>query len=780
MIKSVKGPQTSDFVIPQRLRVGQFLSEDHPKYVSFADDLRWEDCHNVDWEAACRRLMLDSMDELKAQQAASPDANLVEARLFSEREKEGFPEWNQEYHAGCLFDRAEAWHELFASFGLEVPARLQTWITNGYSAYIDLSNQKCQPRESTLSQEELLFAQEQVDKWLRMGALQVFDEREKHEKAIICNCVVAYRNGKMDRICWSGVPVNQGLDDQSFKMESIKEICALCQPGDWAFSFDLEKGFQQVPLKGAFAQFCLFRLGGTVYKWLVLPQGLKSAPRDFSYIVRSVLKILRSQGIRCAFYIDDIICFAKSESEAIRLRQYVLDIFYKIGFRVSLKKSLLVPGQLIKHLGFQFDVQKCELWVTEEKAGRIVTLARDLLSNLDKLNGYKVAKFLGVLHSNRQVLACASMFSTGIATSLQQLPTLTMTCLSPKKIKKWRSPLQSLQDFQLRDFNGVVVLSKWAVAELRFWSKCMWQLRHVCFGRRVGRVVFTDACPEGFGALICLPTTLGCPENPVFAVAQLLHGAWLDKCDAHSTTFELRTLVRVLLNNVRNFSGQRVHVATDNVGAAFVAGKGCGSNLRLHYWAGVLQLACLRYDIQLSTQYLCGDGIIVSGADALSRSADPYACVLCELVFQKLWQQLGPFDVDVWASEGARQRDPQGILLPCVSPFAVKGRIAVDALSFSDHSLYLYAFPPSNKLDQYVEFLVRHEQPAVLIVPEWVGRSWWATLVDVGGPRVRLGKVADVIMNHDHPFGRQFDFTEAMSTVMWAVALFWPENRCNL
>jgi hypothetical protein len=33
---------------------------------------------------------------------------------------------------------------------------------------------------------------------------------------------------------------------------------------------------------------------------------------------------------------------------------------------------------------------------------------------------------------------------------------------------------------------------------------------------------------------------------------------------------------------------------------------------------------CLQFDLAVSTQYLCGDGIIVSGADGLSRREDVY------------------------------------------------------------------------------------------------------------------------------------------------------------
>ena len=169
-----------------------------------------------------------------------------------------------------------------------------------------------------------------------------------------------------------------------------------------------------------------------VYQWLVLPQGLKSAPRDFSYIVRSVLRLVRSLGIRCAFYIDDIIVFARSRELAIQYRKFIFGVFYKIGFRISMKKSLPNPGQRIKHLGYEFDFKNCVIWVTEKKVIRIKELAIELLADLGNINGYKLAKFLGVLLSNNVAITMAGIISTGLSRCMQQLPMREATMLTQK------------------------------------------------------------------------------------------------------------------------------------------------------------------------------------------------------------------------------------------------------------------------------------------------------------------------------------------------------------
>ena len=116
-------------------------------------------------------------------------------------------------------------------------------------------------------------------------------------------------------------------------------------------SLDAEKGYVQVGAKRNFRDFLLFRVGGRMYRWRVLPFGLASGPRDFSHIVKRVLSILRAQGVRCCFYLDDIIFFASSRAKLLRVRALALRLLHRLGLRVSVKKSLLSPGQLIAHLG---------------------------------------------------------------------------------------------------------------------------------------------------------------------------------------------------------------------------------------------------------------------------------------------------------------------------------------------------------------------------------------------------------------------------------------------
>jgi hypothetical protein len=76
---------------------------------------------------------------------------------------------------------------------------------------------------------------------------------------------------------------------------------------------DLEKGYLQWGLKEWFENFCVFGVGEAICRFKVMPFGLKGAPRDFSFAVKRVVAFFRKQGIRCTFYIDDLLFLVESE-----------------------------------------------------------------------------------------------------------------------------------------------------------------------------------------------------------------------------------------------------------------------------------------------------------------------------------------------------------------------------------------------------------------------------------------------------------------------------------
>jgi len=683
---------------------------------------------------------------------------------------EEFPGFTGAFEAGHLWDHPEDWEAEFMEAGVNMTAAVRRWVWEGYSVYIDKSKLGASPRAYKLTPEEEEWAARKViGEQIPAGSVEEVARDELPRGAVVCNVVVAYKNGEMSRLCWSGKPMNRASDKQKFRMESWLEILQLAEPGDWMFSLDFEKGYQQVPLKAAFKNFTLFALRGKTYRHRVLPFGLSSGPKDFSQIVRKVLAILRKRGVRCAFYIDDLIFFARSRDEARRLRGEVLRLLHRLNLRVSVRKSLLEPGQRIEHLGFELCTASMAVYVPAQKVVRYKRLAEAVLQHCRQPRpGREVARVIGKLQSFRLAMPATLIATRGLARCLQQLP-----------LREDAAAAQRGDRIEWRDYEGTVQLSQLAIAELRFWDKCIWHLRGTRFQRPLRAVAFVDACPGGYGAVWTevQRTPAGLDAARTLQVHELRGGAWLERYDAHSCEFELANLVQEVVAKGEAWQSTRVHVCTDNVGAAHIVGKGCMKNARLHALSLQLWAACMRWDVALTTQYLCGDGIISSGADGLSRGEDVYDCMLTEAAMRRLWDWKGPFEVDCFAAPTARQRGFGRDAMTFVSPYG-GGAIWTDALTLR-HTGALYAFPPALLVGKWLTHVRRTGLRAVTVVPVWPTSAWWSVAEQC--ERVELGAVADRVTARPamgggapgvpHPFGRSFDVQAALQTPLAGIAM---------
>lgn len=717
----------------------------------------WDQLKSHDWAQQELQELYAIQSVLNKQVSREPSGTRSIQLPADDHVRSLYPDWEVPFKAGLLFKNANVWHEVFSEFDEPVPQKLNKWLTEGYSVYIDKDAVDQQPGRNRLSQAESAFISRTIEQdWVPMGMVQPIRADEVHHQAVVCNLLVAYRNGQMDRVVWSGKPVNDGVDDASFKMEQLQHIMAMAQPGDVAFSLDFEKGFYQFGLKRGLSHLLVFMHNGKYYRWLVLPMGLKSAPRDFSWVVKRILRLFRKRGIRCAFFIDDLIFLARSYDELYKIRKFVLDTLYRLGFRVSLRKSLLSGGDLIRHLGFDLCFADCSLWIPTDKIMVLKAACADLLGRsgpTGSITGREVAQIVGRIQSFRLACPPAYILSKGLSRCLATLP------------------FTRRGSFLARDFDERIVLSDLAVAELRLWCECIFKMRCCKLHRKLESLIFLDGSTSGCGYVAT--EVLNTAAKRAFNVSDLAAGQWESKCDAHSTTFELYTMLLTLQNEAERLAGKRVHVCTDNVGSAFIASKGCAKNRQLHAWAMAIWQLCLQWDIKLSMQYLAGDGIIVSGADGLSRGSDPYNCTLSVSAFQRLWQWKGPFEVDTFAAPGAVAMHPgTKVALDCVSPFVMPKRLHSDALSFVSERT-LYAFPPPGLIHNYLHLVNTHSMRCVLIVPEWTTSIWWPLVSSL--PTFRLGPVKSCVKKGEsglaHPFGRSFSLEQALDTELLAVAI---------
>lgn len=675
---------------------------------------------------------------------------------------DAYPGFGGDFRAGGLLGKEEAWVKVFREEGIHLPAQLRRWLREGYWVWLDLAKIRGrQPRELKLSQEELKWAEDHVDNvLLPVGAIERVRLQDLRPDTIVCNVVVAYKNGEMNRFCWSGKPVNKGLRGKRFKMEAWAEIAAMVQPGDWAFSLDLEKGYWQFALADKMKDFCVFRVGDQVYRYKVMPFGLASAPRDFSFAVKRVVALFRARGIRVSFYIDDLIFFVKSRGEAVLVRDVVLGLLHRLGIRVSRKKSLLQPGQLLAHLGLEMDLRSCRLYVPESKVMSFKAIAGELVRHHKCVEGRDVARVVGKLVACRPACPGAVVLARGLMRAVSQLP---LRKGNRKGIEEVASGA-----FQWRDFSGKVELGELAVAELRLWLQCFFKLRSARFGKRIEVVSLIGSLAGRTGPKVGYLTGEG--RERCFKMQEIVQGTWDRVGEKGRALRILGDMVGLCGTRGEEWRDKRLHICTDVVGAAKAAAKGSVADPQLHTWSLRLWGVALKYGMEISCQVLAADGIYFPAGEGCAEGNNRTDCVLAPEVFSAVWVWKGPFEVDCCASKGAVQRHPHtGRELPSVSPF-LREAVHTDVLSFI-HPGRLYAFPPGALVFRLLAHILREGLRMVVVLPWWPTQPWFPWVLR--RQKLSLGMLSDVVRRGPagvrHPFGQQFD-TAAAEVPMVAVA----------
>ena len=85
------------------------------------------------------------------------------------------------------------------------------------------------------------------------------------------------------------------------------------------------------------------------------PNGLSSAPRIFTKLLKPALARLREDGVLLVIYIDDIILFADDTQTLLVFIQRAITLLQSLGFTIHSDKSQLAPSQRVSFLGFILD-----------------------------------------------------------------------------------------------------------------------------------------------------------------------------------------------------------------------------------------------------------------------------------------------------------------------------------------------------------------------------------------------------------------------------------------
>lgn len=623
------------------------------------------------------------------------------------------------------FSNQQFWLEIIGSNG-----SLRRWVVDGYSEYLPRLVPVIVRDNNPNTAQHHQFVSNEVVSLLGIDAVEDVTDiaTDTDEVRVVAPLTVAENAVGKLRLCWNGRPMSPYLILEKFKMEHAQVAAKMMRKGDLMMTMDMKSGYHQIPVKSSFRRYLCFQWNGRVYRWKVLPFGLATAPRAYSKLSRALVKHWRKLGIRCSNYIDDFIFFASTTAEAERIRVVVLGDLSRLGWFVSLHKSMLAPGTRVRYLGLEFcSMPVPHLRIPKDKVDRVKKSLGDILTSCSRkglhnarFRGRTIASVVGFLQSLRLAVPMVGLFTRELIACLGQLP---------------------LGLHGYAEFGALVPLTAAALLECKFWKARIgvWN-GHVLPPSTVSRILYTDASGEGYGGV--LKRVLGRRIEPVISV---LSGRWESWVSQDSVYTELLGLWRALVAAGDDLVGQVVLHRTDNVSSYWVLSKG-GSQIspRLTAIVRLIWLYVVVFGIQLCSDYVGADVIINSGADYLSRVHDTSDVMLQPTLFGKLWDVFGPFAVDCFASAASVQHSPVTARpLPYMSMFADASAVGVHALRY-DWRLFAgkcYVFPPVKLIGDVVTLLAEQQVPALIIVPDWPSQWWWPVLHSMASMSVRLTSI---------------------------------------
>ena len=184
-----------------------------------------------------------------------------------------------------------------------------------------------------------------------------------------------------------------------FKMDHLKTALSMVRKECFMSSIDLRNAYYSVPVAICDQTYLMLQFAGQLYKFVCLPNGLTSAPRLFTKILKPVFDPLYKEGHDTMGYLDDSILFEDTYDECKAAILRAVNLFQSLGFQVHREKSSLTPKQEIDFLGFIINSKNMTLKLSKQKCNKILENLDLTLKHKNNITIREFSKILGMLEA---------------------------------------------------------------------------------------------------------------------------------------------------------------------------------------------------------------------------------------------------------------------------------------------------------------------------------------------------------------------------------------------
>ena len=539
-------------------------------------------------------------------------------------------------------------------------------------------------RPMIFSKQENVILDKEIENLLQM---EVIEEVEFSSDQFLSPIFTVPKKDGEYRMILNLKDLNFNIIYHHFKMDTFEIALGLIKPNCFMASIDVRHAYYSVPIAPEHRKFLRFCWKNKFYQYTCLPNGISSAPRYFTKLLKPVYCTLRKMGHSNLGYIDDSLLIGDTKQECHENVQDTKELFEKVGFIVHQKKSVFIPVQKLRFLGFLIDSVNMIVTLPDEKVENVIIECKKVY-NKKYVSLRDLAKIIGIL-----VL---------VFPAVEQGP-LHYRTLELQKIKGLKT--------HKGDFNAKVQITDIMKFDLKWWiNNVKTQYRTIDYGDPK-LIITTDASLAGWGA-VCEGVKIG--------------GRWSEtETQYHINVLELLAVFYALKSFCKNKSNMHIGLRIDNTCAiAHIQNKGGirskeSNDLAVKIWSW-----CIDRKIWISANYVPSSENI---ADLESRRFNENIEWMLNIdIFNKLTESWGVPDIDLFATRLNAQVEKYASWKP--DP----GCEFIDAFSVPWSNSFFYVFPPFSLLGKVIQKLRRDRtEHCMVIAPIWPTQCWYTNLLQL-------------------------------------------------
>lgn len=199
--------------------------------------------------------------------------------------------------------------------------------------------------------------EEELERWQKLDVIE--ECISEHASPLV---PVKKANGKI-RVCLDSRRINTITKKDAYPMRNMSEIFHRLQKAKYFSVVDLKDAYFQIPLKENSRNFTAFRTPKGLFRFKVVPFGLKNAPFTMTRLMNRAIGF--DLEPRVFIYLDDIVIVSETLEEHLLLLKEVAARLRKAGLTISVEKSRFCRKQ-VRYLGYLLtenglSIESCKL-----------------------------------------------------------------------------------------------------------------------------------------------------------------------------------------------------------------------------------------------------------------------------------------------------------------------------------------------------------------------------------------------------------------------------------